>query len=1192
MSHDSKSDFVEKQESWGWEVTYISLLWLSQLLLIPFDLSSISSDTTSSRQYKSRELFLPSNSPGIANRIVPLATHYLYSPSKEKDAAKYLLVRFAIRKDMQANGTMTALIKWAVKQLQPELNTTIHGSLGALSFIAGLLSSSVGTTDMDSHIFLIFQLVQEISSNLNPFMKTINSIAIARKTIIKILRSIAVISLQNSESYPNIELVESTIGYMLEYVADSAIPVRFAASKAISIVTSKLPSDMACELIQSIISELDENKLWIEMPKLCRRNQKQMEWIRWDLELAEEIQHKSSKTSKISDLWVEVKTVRKLDISRVDPSKWHGIMMTLSHLIYRHAIHPQILSSLLAALRLGLSFEQRSSSGTLIGSNVRDAACFGIWALARRYTTEELQDVVVKPNDENIFPTKCQPSALQTIASDLVVAATLDPVGNIRRGSAAALQELIGRHPYTIENGINVVQTVDYHAISLRTRAIEVVAMQASELSDSYHGAILENLLGWKGIRNPDASVRRVSAIAIGQLVSAKFSQADDPNYDLFVHIIDHIVPEVLSLKLREADERHGLVLSLTMVIKQFLNLTDKHKLREKMNIIPFNFGEWDHQVSSNNYRSQFSHEAIFEKSTFVCLIRRLLQDIVSILDEFKAHHKSYRAPKLAAEAVCQLTIPAFGLVKLDLIFQELESRRVIPQNSQRIWNKYAQLQTQESKKPLSILLEILDFHFSLPNETPLMALKQYEAIFAAYEITSGPSHVLMDLVKVLLDQLSKNADEELIDTLSIAAANYGLLCGPNHDWFLEWQTNAFSMSFDGQLEQQKAYIQTMVIFPTEIYHIFNKSDESIASAIYRIWCKTNKIEMRLFIMRCIYMSSELRELPSQFICMIKSGLDDYTTTYQGDIGSLLRIESMKATAVIWKYCCLEDINIRTKVESLFEELVPRIIRLASENLDRVRNEAKITLLATPTTLMPASLQINSLLEPFSTSSKAYFHRLLEIFCLLFPPHKYLQRFNNFFTGYVSSANDGSQDVIRASRAGLINFCEDFESSNDFVCHSFNKTSLIFDALLQMIISKTKRLVASGLEILAFLICVGILNEQVFLKGVEILDVVDKILYSCKDFKKIEAAIKFYGALLQLEESSKMIIIRQKAIHSLTQLLIHQYPKIRNTAADELFFRTEHGKGIDWTGEKKFHEIEIIRRSLVNSEISDKICRL
>jgi hypothetical protein len=250
---------------------------------------------------------------------------------------------------------------------------------------------------------------------------------------------------------------------------------------------------------------------------------------------------------------------RGANLSAVNPSEWHGLILTLSQLLYRRSPPASSLSDILPALLTGLSFEQRSTSGSSIGANVRDAACFGIWALARRYTTDELQDITLPPFHSNDGHNES--STLQTLATALVVSATVDPAGNIRRGSSAALQELIGRHPNTSAEGILLVQVVDYHAIALRSRAVKEVAIQAAKLSDFYKTAIVEALLGWRGIGDADASARRITAAAFGELgrnpttLSSSFETAQT------------LEARLRELKPRQDDERHGLILCVASVI-------------------------------------------------------------------------------------------------------------------------------------------------------------------------------------------------------------------------------------------------------------------------------------------------------------------------------------------------------------------------------------------------------------------------------------------------------------------------------------------------------------------------------------------------------------------------------------------------------------------------------------------------
>jgi tubulin-specific chaperone D len=206
----------------------------------------------------------------------------------------------------------------------------------------------------------------------------------------------------------------------------------------------------------------------------------------------------------------------------------------------------------------GLGFEQRLSTGTSVGVGVRDAANFGIWSVSRKYSTSELlaQDVTAIQSPGSRRHSSCQ----QLLAVELVTAACIDPSGNIRRGSSAALQELIGRHPDTILEGIPLVQAVDYHAIARRSRAILEVAESAAKLGDIYWESILDGMLEWRGLGAPEAESRRQTAQAIGR-ISALHS------FTGLERILERLLVQVSGLSPRSIELRHGYFLGLASVI-------------------------------------------------------------------------------------------------------------------------------------------------------------------------------------------------------------------------------------------------------------------------------------------------------------------------------------------------------------------------------------------------------------------------------------------------------------------------------------------------------------------------------------------------------------------------------------------------------------------------------------------------
>ncbi|KXJ85532.1 tubulin folding cofactor D C terminal-domain-containing protein [Microdochium bolleyi] len=538
-----------KNSQWSWHERYIILLWLSQLFFAPFDLATISSGDADELEQPSIPGFQwPANVPGITLRVIPLAMKFLASPGKERDGARTLLVRLAMRRDMQEAGVLDALVHWSLYTLQATPDAASKSPyyyIGSLSFIAGVLRSAMDTSIMNPYLSKVFYAIEEIASGGDQNSELVKGSALARKMMIKVVRSVATLVLRKQDqSMADSQMIETSIGYLLERLADNDTPVRLAASKALSVITLKLESDMASQVVSAVLESLNRNVLWLP-----------------------------SKNSASAP--------PTRDLTAVDPLEWHGLMLTLAHLLYRRSPPTEDLSDIVHALLMGLTFDKRSPSGSLIGSNVRDAACFGIWALARRYSTAEL--LLVPTNSVQIARGHdASVSILQVIATELVVTASLDPAGNIRRGSSAALQELIGRHPDTVDHGIAVVQAVDYHAVALRSRAIHTVALQATQLSLHYGRALLDATLGWRGVGDLDAEARRVAAQSFGNL-TAELARRSDGNRtsQTFHNSIQLLLGHLSSLQVRQVEERHGLLLSLAAVLDSFI---ENLKLRLKGN--------------------------------------------------------------------------------------------------------------------------------------------------------------------------------------------------------------------------------------------------------------------------------------------------------------------------------------------------------------------------------------------------------------------------------------------------------------------------------------------------------------------------------------------------------------------------------------------------------------------------------
>ncbi|KAH7115981.1 tubulin folding cofactor D C terminal-domain-containing protein [Dendryphion nanum] len=498
-----------------WKERYVLLLWLSHLMLAPFPLASMSSLEPSQEVSTKFGVELPSELPEIALRVLVVCIEGLKSATKERSAAANLLVRLCVRPDMQDIGLLSSLIKWSLSFFSDASadHSDIHKCLGVLSFLSGLVTSATNE-EIGPFLSSIYQVCQTVISTAN--LSFIKSSAVARKQIIKIFRNIVVHSLRPDaiqNALDTTSVIEEVIEFLLEAVGDGDSPVRYAASKALSIVTMKLEPEMAGDVVEAILGSLNENVYW----QGSKRN-----------------------------------------LSGVNPLQWHGCTLTLSHLLYQRALSTAQLPDILNALLLALAFEQRSATGGSIGTNVRDAACFGIWALSRRYTTKDL--LAVETTSVRASEHFKSISILQVLAIELLVVACLDPAGNIRRGSSAALQELIGRNPNTVEEGISLVQIVDFHAVGLRDRAMQDVAIKAASLHPTYWEALFDNLLTWRGIGSLDATSREYAAFAVRGL-------SRNQPAAVIKRMADGICERLAGLKAREIEERQGFVLSLANIL-------------------------------------------------------------------------------------------------------------------------------------------------------------------------------------------------------------------------------------------------------------------------------------------------------------------------------------------------------------------------------------------------------------------------------------------------------------------------------------------------------------------------------------------------------------------------------------------------------------------------------------------------
>ncbi|CAK7228488.1 hypothetical protein SCUCBS95973_006897 [Sporothrix curviconia] len=1205
--------------SWTWQERYLVLLWLSQLLLAPFDLATISTgrrgrvdddeDEDEGEEAEGgagKRSLLPEIEgfawprveataiPSITLRILPLAVRYLAVPGKERDAARVLLVRIAMRRDMQELGIRQALVRWALDSLNGQEGIVVRQPyyyIGTLSFLAGILSAAAGASDMDDALADIFAAVHAVADEdgeaaSNAVFAAIRSSALARKMMIKATRAVTVRYIQllgqpQDEETGDLSeaadtAIETTIGYLLGRLADNDTPVRFTASKALSIITLRLPPDMAAQVSDAVLEALERNVL-----------------------------HDA--------------VTGRADLTAIDPLEWHGLMLTLAHLLYRRSPPLEALPTIVRALQRGLAFERRSVSGSATGTNVRDAACFGIWALARRYTTAELQPLQV----------------LQTLATDLVVAGCLDPAGNIRRGSSAALQELIGRHPDIICEGIPLVQAVDYHAVALRSRAVTDVAQRATALSRQTYGvALREALVGWRGFADAgDAGARRVAAASFGQvtylMATATTAGADTTPLDYFAKTVDMLVAKIKTLQARQVEERHGFLLALAAVLDVFPSLASG---------------------------SGFSGSGSSGLTTELCL--SVLEQLRGIIEKCKSLSAA-RRPDLLAEASCRLIVSSFPTIQAAI---HLGAGAEVETFGKTLLSGPALL-VASNGMPATLFQKTvlaLDRAFAAcVHEATTTAVQAYTALVAAS--LSGPNAWLgrqeadvisaaSDASLVLLVTLGPQPSPSSTTTTASASSDASSTAPPSrHSLITFWSgivcrpRAAAAVSLKARASGSGTTGTGYVFAMTKAFSLYKcvmagtgrdagDDGDTISRALLGRWAADRSIDTRMALLqalaqspavlmqRAIVPSSSSSSPPlvaapgSRFRSILAAGLDDYTTDARGDVGSHVRMHALRATQVLWaqEAAAANDDNSGTLPTNATAKstgatgagiLFFRVLRLAAEKLDRVRVAAQATL------AQAVGGEEGTYLQSLPFSSQAYFRCLLGLWEKVASQSEAAGTLSiaaaasaaaasatvarstgdtstkwmaALMRGYVTSADTGNEELVVASRAAMVDYALGGDSDGNNGNHGNAGSALwqsrqqcLWQALLRNLpgspsaattaagkaITPPDRIVVPTLEIVAFLFNAGVFLSLSTLEStttttpsyddlLELCRQVNEAMDKTGSVRKVEACIKVYGAVAMASANGGGGDVARAKLAS---LLHHEWPRVRNAVVDELW---------------------------------------
>ena len=215
---------------------------------------------------------------------------------------------------------------------------------------------------------------------------------------------------------------------------------------------------------------------------------------------------------------------------------WHGGCLALAELARRGLLLPARLPGIVPSVTAALRYDVRRGPHS-VGSHVRDAAAYVCWAFARAYAPEVMAGSVA------------------ALAPALLVASCYDREVNCRRAAAAAFQESVGRLG-NFPDGIPIVTAADYFALSSRQHAYLVVAPYVAGFA-GYRAAMVAHLTDVK-LQHWEKALRELSAQGLALLLRAE----PDPA------VVAGVAAKLAARALHAALEvRHGALLGLAELL-------------------------------------------------------------------------------------------------------------------------------------------------------------------------------------------------------------------------------------------------------------------------------------------------------------------------------------------------------------------------------------------------------------------------------------------------------------------------------------------------------------------------------------------------------------------------------------------------------------------------------------------------
>lgn len=300
--------------------------------------------------------------------------------------------------------------------------------------------------------------------------------------------------IDESENLEYLSLIEYVMDIVMDALGDADSGIRYLAAKNLASIAYKLPEALSDELLNAILQLLETNS----------------------------------------------------------ENSMHGVCLCIGEFCRKGILGPQFLDVIIPLLKRALLFEEYQANYST-GFIVRDAACYISWTFAKAFDAQIMNKYI---ND---------------FAVTLLVCALFDKTGNCRRAAAASFQENVGRQGY-FPHGIEIISEMDFFSVGFKQNSFLKIAPFVAHFNN-YTIPFIDHLSKVK-IYHIEKDTRNSACKSLG-LISL---------FD-----VDYVTSKVLPVLLEDAknksiQKRHGALLAIACVLLSYSGNTKIMYEKEKAN--------------------------------------------------------------------------------------------------------------------------------------------------------------------------------------------------------------------------------------------------------------------------------------------------------------------------------------------------------------------------------------------------------------------------------------------------------------------------------------------------------------------------------------------------------------------------------------------------------------------------------